>query len=110
MSDFGVIISIKKKDSLAFSENETSTINKIIDELKSSNEFEDSLGQEFQFSISLNENTIQIMLSEYWLEDETEEEILDFSDTDKDEAEKIVTILKQKLLSNYDYEIYHGAW
>lgn len=50
------------------------------------------------------------MLAEYWLDDEIEEEILDFTDVDKDEAEKIVGVLKQKLPANYDYEIYHGAW
>lgn len=43
MSDFGVNISIKKNDSSTFLEDEISTIDKVIDELKSSNEFKDSL-------------------------------------------------------------------
>lgn len=110
MSDYGISLSIKKKDAAAFTGTEVSLISKGIGELKGSGDYLDALGEEFIFSLGVQEAEILVLLAEYWIGEETEEEMLDFTLQDKDTAEEITAILNQKFPGEYEYEVYHGAW
>lgn len=110
MSDFGVSITIKKNSGVLFSNGEINTISALVNELKGLDICEDSLGEPFQFTLSSSEKEVVIVLSEYWFGEETEESLLDFTISDKDETEKIVNLLKLKLGKDYSFEIYHGGW
>src|SRR4051812_8880251 len=100
MSDFGAMIELKKKGESFFSPSDKQLLCQEIEKIKTEDEFFDSLGENFLFSVGEGQGTgytyLVVMLSQYWYNGEGDEkEEFEFAkESDLAEAEKIAEKLK----------------
>jgi hypothetical protein len=114
MSDFGTLISIFRADGKDLSDSEISKTEAFIKELKNK-KYLDSLGEELTFTmVEAEESTgakgVNIMLTEYWGGEESEDEMIDYTESDKEQADDIANLFIKQLGSVYKIEVYAGGW
>jgi hypothetical protein len=115
MSDFGTLISIFRIDKKDLNKAELSKIELLTRNIKGQTNYTDSLGEELSFHIvEAEESTggkgVNILLSEYWGGEESEDEMIDFTESDKEQAENIAQLLINQLAPEYKIEVYAGGW
>jgi hypothetical protein len=115
MSDFGTLISIFRNDKKDITSEEVTTIESVVKDIKSKTKYLDSLGEDLSFNIvEAEESTggkgVNIMLSEYWGGEDEEDEMIDYTESDREQAQNIADLLQDQLGPEYKIEVYAGGW
>lgn len=98
MSDFGLLMSVVKKDGGTFSAEELTSIGNAMESIISAEEYANTLGEPFlhEFSSS-NEPEAVAQLSEYYFGDEEPEESMEFvEENELDEAKELATKMGER--------------
>jgi len=114
MSDFGAYIEIAKKNNEPISLSEAEAINPLIEKMKESQEFSDSLGEDFLYNLTEIENSkesLLLTLSEYWYGEDDDEENFEFAeDNDLSQAQEISKILEKAFGTIFTFEAKFENW
>jgi hypothetical protein len=114
MSDFGSYILISKKDGNPINQSDKESLNNAIEKVKKSDEFLDSLGEDFLFNMAELEgdnNHLILNLSEYWHGEGDDEENFEFAqDNDMSFAEEVEKLLEKELGNIFLFEAKFENW
>jgi hypothetical protein len=115
MSDFGTLISIFRNDKKDITSEEVASIESVVKGIESNTNYLDSLGEDLSFHmVEAEESTggkgINIILSEYWGGEDEEDEMIDYTESDREQAQTIADLLQDQLGQKYKIEVYAGGW
>ncbi|MHA1298754.1 MAG: hypothetical protein ACTSO9_04835 [Candidatus Helarchaeota archaeon] len=124
MSDFGVSITITRKDKKDITGRDKLLISEFLNQFAKLNNFKDALGRLIKLDkVTDSEEDlgnkilkgVTVIISEYWASEtesafESEEKLLEFIYQDKDIGDDIVIALKTHFKETFNVELYYGFW